>query len=91
MFRPFVIRPSSGLAWRSKEEQCSSVRCKVHNGLNLGFVEYEILFRQGTPPPGEKTRSRFPQTLSLTHYVPYTSQSCTLPLYCAMLDLKMAL
>ena len=47
MFRPFFIRPSSGLAWHSKEVQCSSVRCKVHYGLNLGFVEYEISFRQG--------------------------------------------
>jgi len=58
MFRPFFIRPSSGLAWRSKDEQCSSVRCKVHYVLNLGFVENEI---------------------------------CTVPIYYAMLDLKMAL
>ena len=42
-------------------------------------------------PPPDEMRSRFPHTLSLTHNVPYTSQSCTLPLYYAMLDLKMAL
>jgi hypothetical protein len=61
MFRPFFIRPSSDLAWRSKEEQCSSVRCKVHYGLNLGFVENEISFRQGG---GEK--SPIPRQLKWT-------------------------
>ena len=47
MFRPIFIRPSSGLAWCSKEEQCSSVGCKVHYVLDLGFVENEISFCQG--------------------------------------------
>jgi hypothetical protein len=46
MFLSFFIRPYSGLAWRSKEEQCSSVRCNVYYGLNLGFVENEISFLQ---------------------------------------------
>jgi hypothetical protein len=31
------------------------------------------------------------ENLNLTHNVPYTSQSCNVPLYYAMLDLKMAL
>ena len=92
----FFILPTTPRFWPHLQDReptpwLHSPHQNLNGNLILVIIRVINHLHLWIPSLPDETRSRFPQTLSLTHNVPYTSHSCTVPLYYAMLDLKMTL